>query len=148
VSQDSIEREITVAAPVERVWRTLTDPEQMKVWFSASKPPELDLRPGGVMTLHYPHGSFPSLIVDVDPPRRFAYRNASAWPGELADESNSTLVEFTLEPQGEGTLLRVVESGFDSVKVPEGGAGAASYESHANGWPWLLQGLAKLAERH
>jgi uncharacterized protein YndB with AHSA1/START domain len=43
---DSIRRELTLAAPRDRVWRALTDVEQLVRWFPTSSA-ELDLRPGG-----------------------------------------------------------------------------------------------------
>ena len=41
---DRIEREITIAAPIERVWSILTEAEHIHGWFADA---EIDLRPGG-----------------------------------------------------------------------------------------------------
>src|ERR1700681_275227 len=116
---DRIEAEIRIAAPAERVWAVLTDPTHIGEWFGMGKPAQLDLRPGGVFQLDFgENGVFPNLIVTVDPPRTFSYRSASGFPGEPATEENSTLVEFTLEDDGNGTVLRLQESGFDAIKIP------------------------------
>src|ERR1700722_3498168 len=98
MTTDRIEREVKVSAPIEAVWAVLTDPAHVGTWFGTGTPADIDLRPGGVMVLdHGDHGTYPTLIVSVEPPRMFSYRWASAYPGVVATEENSTLVEFTLE---------------------------------------------------
>lgn len=115
MNTDRIEREISIEAPIERVWAALTQPASVSAWFCNGKEIAIDLRVGGVMTLdHGDYGAYKTVIVSIDPPNVFSYRWASAYPGELATEENSTLVEFTLKTTPEGTLLRVVESGFDT----------------------------------
>lgn len=144
---DRIEREILVAAPVERVWAVLTEPEHVGHWFGQGKPTDVDLRPGGIMVLdHGEHGTYPTRIVKVDAPHYLAYRWASAYPGAETTDANSTLVEFTLTPEGDGTRLRLVESGFASLRIPPEREGSASYESHSQGWPEVLGNLRRDAE--
>ncbi|MEV0374750.1 SRPBCC family protein [Streptomyces sp. NPDC050636] len=146
--KDRIEREISIAAPVERVWAVLTEPEHVGSWFGQGEPTPVDLRPGGIMHLdHGEWGRFPTTIVTVDPPRHFSYRWASAFPGEVAVEGNSTLVEFTLTPEGEGTRLRVVETGFAGLAIPEERMKGASYESHSEGWSGQVENIRQYAER-
>jgi uncharacterized protein YndB with AHSA1/START domain len=148
MSKDRIERDITIAAPVERVWAVLTEPEHVGTWFGQGEPAPIDLRPGGIMHLdHGEYGQFPTTIVEVDAPHRFSYRWASAFPGEVADESNSTLVEFTLTPEGDGTHLRVVETGFAALTIPEERQSTASYESHSGGWTGQVDNIRQYAER-
>jgi uncharacterized protein YndB with AHSA1/START domain len=148
VAEDRIEREITIAAPVERVWAVLTEPEHVGKWFGQGPPARIDLRPGGTMQLdHGEYGLFPTRIEKADPPHYFAYRWASGYPGEEATEDNATLVEFTLTGDGDGTLLRVVESGFATVEVPEERRAGASYESHSAGWTEKLAEVREYAER-
>ena len=107
---DRIEQEIVIEAPVDVVWEIVTEPEHVRSWFSDSA--EIELRPGGKAILTWDeHGSFPAVVERVDPPHSFAFRWARPAGVEPA-EGNSTLVELTLSPEGEGTRLRVVESGF------------------------------------
>lgn len=146
MSADRIEREIAIAAPVERVWAVLTEPAHVGRWFGQGKPAQIDLRPGGIMHLdHGENGTFPARIEKVDPPHFFSYRWATGYPGEEATQANSTLVEFALSPDGEGTLLRLVESGFASLAVPAHRREQASYESHSGGWTDMLDGLRRYA---
>jgi uncharacterized protein YndB with AHSA1/START domain len=111
---DRIEREIVVSAPQERVWAALTDPEELARWFGDSA--EVDLRPGGAARFGWEgYGdSFHAVVETVDPPNRFAYRWAVESDTPL-EEAPSTLVEFTLEPGGNGTIVRLVESGFAAL---------------------------------
>jgi uncharacterized protein YndB with AHSA1/START domain len=86
-------------------------------WFSETA--EVDLRVGGRMVLGWKeHGRYLCAVERVEPPRTFAFRGAYEPDVEPAP-GNSTLVEFTLNPEGDGTRLRVVESGFESLDVPE-----------------------------
>ncbi len=147
MTPDRIEREILIAAPVERVWAVLTEPEHIAVWFGPGTP-TVDLRPGGYLVLdHGEHGSFPTRIEKVDPPGYLAYRWASGHPGEPATDTNSTLVEFTLTAEGSGTRITVTESGFATLVVPAERAATASYESHVRGWAEVVQALARHAEQ-
>jgi uncharacterized protein YndB with AHSA1/START domain len=148
MSKDRIERETFIKASPERVWAVLTEPREIDGWFSPGGASAIDLRPGGTMTLdHGQYGAFPMLIVTVDPPRHFAYRWASAYPGETATDDNSTLVQFFLEPEAEGTRLRLVESGFAGLEIPADREPTAGYDSHAGGWTEMVDVLREHAEK-
>jgi len=143
-----IERETTIAAPVERVWELLTRGEHVGRWFGDAGA-EIDLRPGGAMVIHWAeYGTGRARIVDVDPPRRFSYRWAPMrehW-GQEPTDGNSTLVEFTLTAEGDGTRLRVVESGFDALDAtPEQRRG--SLEQNTEGWETQLGHIRDYAAR-
>ena len=143
MTNDSIEREITIAAPIDQVWAVLTEPDHIGTWFGTGTPVHIDLRPGGLMELdHGIHGAYLTTIVKVDPPHTFSYRWASAYPGVPATEDNSTLVEFTLEETADGTKLRVVESGFASIVIPPAREASAGYESHSQGWTGVIEKFA------
>jgi uncharacterized protein YndB with AHSA1/START domain len=148
MSQDRIEQEIVIEAPRERVWAILTEPEHVGDWFGQGEPAEIDLRPGGIMRLdHGEHGTFLTKIVDVEPPRRLAYRWASGFPGEVATETNSTLVEFTLAAEAGGTRLTVVESGFTTREPAPVPSNDDTYESHTGGWAGVVKALKERSEK-
>ena len=134
-----IERETMISAPVERVWAVLTEGEHVGRWFSDAGA-EIDLRPGGEITMRWAeYGVGRARIVDVDPPRRFSYRWAPIrehW-GEQPDDRNSTLVEFTLAEEGDGTRLKVVESGFDVLEGTDEQR-RRSLEDNTEGWEQQL----------
>jgi uncharacterized protein YndB with AHSA1/START domain len=139
-----IERETMIAAPVERVWSLLTEPEHVGDWFCDAGA-EIDLRPGGAMVLRWTeHGTTHARVVDVEPHRRFSYRWAAEAESEQI-EGNSTLVEFTLDPTDEGTRLRVVESGFEDLAVTDEQR-RARVEDNTEGWEIQLRRVRERAE--
>ena len=144
---EQIERETVIAAPVERVWALLTEAEHLGRWFGDAGA-EVELRPGGALTLTWEqYGTVHGRVVDVEAPRRFSYRWAVLRESQSEPvEGNSTLVEFNLEAEGDGTRLRVVESGFDTLFAdPE--KRAQRYEDNTKGWGSELAELADYAER-
>ncbi|WP_380281122.1 SRPBCC domain-containing protein [Kitasatospora purpeofusca] len=145
---DSIEREITIAAPRERVWEVLTQAEFLGIWFGTGAPAHIDLRPGGRMLLdHGVHGALPALIERVDPPSVFAFRWSQGAAGEEPTGGNSTLVTFTLATEpGDHTRLRMVESGFASLTLPHETARTRSRQN-GTGWTRKLTDLACHTER-
>lgn len=118
MAPEQIEHEIIIDAPVARVWAIITEAEHIKQWF-AFDGAEIDLRPGGELVMQWKeHGTYHARIVRIDPERLFSYRWARL-AGQQPGDGNSTLVEFTLSPEGNGTRLRVVESGFRDLDLPE-----------------------------
>jgi uncharacterized protein YndB with AHSA1/START domain len=114
---DTIEREITIAAPVERVWELITEPEHVGTWFGDAGA-EIDLRPGGAITLRWEeYGAIHGRIERVEPMTLLSYRWAPYKDpgGSEPVAGNSTLIEFMLSETDEGTRLRLVESGFTSL---------------------------------
>jgi uncharacterized protein YndB with AHSA1/START domain len=140
---EQIERETLIDAPVERVWALLTQAEHLGRWFGDAGA-EIDLRPGGAMELRFQeHGTVHGRVVDVEPQRRFSYRWGPS--SELTPES-STLVEFTLQPDGDGTFLRVVESGFDALDVTPAKR-AEQVDGNREGWAIKFDDLRDHAAR-
>ena len=133
---EQIEREIVIDAPLERVWAVLTEPEHVGVWFAQSV--EGDLHPGAGSVLTWKeHGSFPIVVERSEPPSFFSYRWAARSPGADPVQGNSTLVEFTLAPEGDGTRLRVVESGFGSLDAER----EEYVRDNTEGWEGMLSNL-------
>jgi uncharacterized protein YndB with AHSA1/START domain len=145
VANFEIEREVVIDAPVDVVWRTITEPDQVSQWFADRV--ELVAEPGGHGALYFEDGdradSHPLVVEVVERPRRFSFRwNHPA--GEEPVAGNSVLVEFTLASEGnERTRLRVVESGLDQLAWTD--AEKESYASeHNGGWGTFLGRLAGL----
>lgn len=134
---DRIEREIHVDAPIERVFALVSEPG----WWIEDGPERTVTREGELTLVELPtHGmTFPVLPLAQDPPRYASFR--SAFPGTEPVEGTSTLVEFTLTEQDGGTLLRVVESGYDALTVPCDTAGSIE------GWEQELRAAKQRAQR-
>ena len=139
---NAIEKEVVIDAPLEVVWRVVTNPEQIRQWFADEA--EVELRVGGTGRLRFKSGDSYQLQVEaLEPPRRFAFRWVQP-EGAPVRAHNSMLVEFLLEPEAGGTRLRVVESGFDTIDWSD--AEKAKYaDGHSAGWHVLLDRLRAYA---
>jgi len=136
-----IAREVVIEAPVDVVWRTITEPDQLSRWFADRV--ELVVEPGAHGFMRFGDQGGPVVVETVDPPTRFSFR----WnfpDGEEPVAGNSVLVEFTLTPEGaERTRLRVIESGYELRDWPD--AEKQRYaEEHEGGWGEYLESLAGL----
>jgi uncharacterized protein YndB with AHSA1/START domain len=140
---DQITRDVVIEAPVDVVWRVVTEPEHIARWFSDEA--VVDLRPGGDGVLTFTeHGHVAPLVVDtVDPPTTFAFR-WSAPEGERAVEGNSTLVTFSLAAEGERTRLVVTESGITTLPGGEE-RHRAFHDDHVSGWTAIVPRVADYA---
>jgi uncharacterized protein YndB with AHSA1/START domain len=140
----TVRRTITIAAPVEKVWSAVTEPEHISRWFGSA---EFDGSGVGARgTLTFPgYGAVPLRIEAIDAPRMVSYRwgndDASGVLPQQVDDDHSTVFTFTLEPAAAGTRLTVVESGFETTSDP-----AANLESHRTGWNDELDKLVALLE--
>ncbi|MCW2861655.1 MAG: polyketide cyclase [Actinoallomurus sp.] len=145
MSEDRIERETLIAAPMERVWSLVAEPG---FWVAdkASLPGTVAKEGESMVAKNAEYGDFPVRVEKVDPPTYLAYRWASAFPGEELREDNSTLVEFTLTREGDKTRLRVVESGFAALAGSEELRGQA-VKDNTGGWPQELDALKTRAEQ-
>ena len=141
---DRIEREIRIDAPVDVVWAVVTEPEHIGVWFSDRI--EVDIRPGAAGRLLFEQNartrptSVNIRVERLEPPTFFAFR--WGYPdGTEAEEANAALVEFSLEPHGGATILRLVESGLDAF----GEERQTYFDEHNVGWDFHLESLRRHA---
>lgn len=129
---EQIEHEVVVAASPDRVWEVITQAEHLGTWFGDAGA-DVDLRPGGKLSLHWvEHGTVHGVVEVVEPTERFVFR----WAGPSSPDptpGNATTVEFRLEPEGSGTRLTVVETGFGELSVPAGER-AAYVDDNTTGW--------------
>ena len=132
---DRIEKSIDLDAPIERVWRAITDHVQFGEWFKVKldQPFVLGGRSTGRITYPgYEHMPWTAEVVAMEEPRLFSYR----WPHmddqqQVREDWPWTLVEFRLEPRGEGTHLSLVESGFDALPAAHR---EKAFRSNDGGW--------------
>ena len=133
---DRIERTVEVAHPPAKVWAALTTAEGLAAWFGDEA--TIDLRPGGSARMRFGGEFSVNMRVErVEEPTVFGF----TWQiyGLPEDDPRRTYVEFTLEPTGAGTRLRVVETGF--AQLPED-AYRAAYDGNTKGWASELGELA------
>jgi uncharacterized protein YndB with AHSA1/START domain len=100
VNGRSVEREVEVPATREETWRALTDPEQLGEWLASDA--ELDLRPGGVLTVRTNGETREGFFEEISEPDRLVF-----WWGE--PDGELTRVQIDLDDLEDGTRVRVVE---------------------------------------
>jgi uncharacterized protein YndB with AHSA1/START domain len=142
---DRIEKIIELKAPVSKVWRALTNHEEFGTWFRVrlDNPfvPGQTTR-GRITYPGYEHLKWEAVVQKMEPERVFSF----TWhpyaidPNKDYSSEPPTLVEFTLEKSGSGTLLRVVESGFD--KIPAGRR-AEALRMNEGGWAEQMKNIAE-----
>lgn len=143
--QDQIVKVVTLAAPISKVWRALTDFEQFGAWFQV----DLDgpFVPGGESTgrMTYPgHEGTPWLayVERITPERYFSFRWPSKEPdpGTSLSEQCNMLVEFELEPTDGGTRLTITESGFSQLEDADR---LECFRRNTDGWNIQSENIAR-----
>ncbi|MGN7771643.1 SRPBCC family protein [Phyllobacterium sp. 22552] len=146
---DRIEKNIELNAPVEKVWRALTDHLAFGEWFRV----KLDgpFVPGKVSTGHitypgYEHVKWHATVKAMDEPRLFSF----TWHPHAIDpdvdysDETPTLVEFRLQPSDKGTRLTVTESGFDALPAHRRDD---ALRSNDGGWDEQIMNIKTYVER-
>jgi len=145
---DRIEMTIELKAPVSRVWRALTDHHEFGAWFRVRLDGPFvpgEVSRGQITYPGYEHVRWEAVIQKMEPERLFSF----TWhpyaidPNQYSSEP-PTLVEFTLQSTATGTLLRVVESGFD--KLPSKRR-LEAFRMNDSGWNQQIQDIAGHVER-
>ena len=145
-STDRIEKQVTLDAPRSRVWRALTDVAQFNAWFGVAL--TAPFAPGaavsGKLTFrNYEHLTLTIWIETMEPERFFSFRwhPYAVEVGVDYSAEPTTLVSFTLEDAaGGGTLLSIVESGFDAI--PESRR-AKAFAMNTSGWDGQAENIRK-----
>jgi uncharacterized protein YndB with AHSA1/START domain len=119
------------AAP-ERVFRALTDAEELTRWFASSA--ESDARTGGDFVLRFEfddeskNHTYAGQYEEIAAMERVRY----PWNGRFGD----TTVEFFLRPADRGTELKLIHSGWtDAADEPR--------QMHEQGWGFFLDNLER-----
>jgi uncharacterized protein YndB with AHSA1/START domain len=128
-----VEHEVRVAASPDRIFDYFTDPAKMVMWMGTEA--TLDPRPGGVCRIN-PSGQAAMLgeFVELDRPRRIVF----TWGWEttlLKTPPQSTVVEVSLTPDGDDTLVRLAHRRLPREVVAV----------HRAGWQHYLARLALAA---
>ncbi|MDX1624167.1 MAG: SRPBCC domain-containing protein [Gemmatimonadota bacterium] len=135
----SVEHEVEIDAPIERVWRALTEADELERWF----PLEAEVEPGegGSIRMSW-RNEFEgtSEIVEWDPPRHLR----TTWgPPPDDEDAPAMFTDYTLEAKGGSTVLRVVTSGFPADESWDDWV-----EGTRRGWRYELYSLKHYLERH
>jgi len=119
----SLDREITIRARPETVFRYFTDSERFARWWGAGS--SIEPSPGGRVRIRYPNAVVVTgEVVAIDPPRRIVFTYAY---GETAGD-DATLVTVALDAVPDGTRVRLRHE-FSSEKIRD---------QHVQGWRYQL----------
>lgn len=140
-----IEKTIEIKASVSKVWHALTDYRQFGEWFGVKlESPFLSGQKTEGFITHpgYEHLRFMVDVQKIDPEKYFSYTWHPYAIDPKVDYSKEapTLVEFTLQNSPKGTLLTIVESGFD--KIPDNRR-AEAFRMNEGGWSVQAENISK-----
>lgn len=111
-----VEKTLELDAPIERVWRAISDPEELRRWFDDH--PDLQAAPGYEGAFVWDsHGSFAVRVVEAEPPTRLVWSWVHETGVPFAEGGVATTVTWTLTARKDGgTTLHLRETGFPSEK--------------------------------
>jgi uncharacterized protein YndB with AHSA1/START domain len=118
---DRIERKILLKAPRSQVWQALANAEAFGQWFGVDLKGKRfvagERTQGQITYPGYEHLVWDVLVERVEPERVFSFRwhPYAVEPQTDYSQESETRVQFELEDMGGGTLLKVVESGFNDI---------------------------------
>jgi len=131
-----IEKSVVIEAPRWRVWRAIADAREFGSWFGAKVVGDFvegqTIR-GPITHPGYEHLTMEFTVERIEPERLFSFR----WHPYAIDPSvdystePTTLIEFHLEDTGAGTLLKIVESGFEQIPASRR---AEALKMNEDGW--------------
>lgn len=147
MSKDCIEKRIELHAPIERVWRALTDFREFGTWFRVRLEAPFvvgQVSRGQITYPGYEHVLWEARIEAMEPERLFSF----TWPhAKSLDKATyspdyskepRTLVEFRLEKTATGTLLTVTESGFDKLPADRR---ETAFRGNEGGWTEQMKNI-------
>ena len=145
-STDRIEKKVVVRASRSRVWRAITTAEEFGAWFRVNLEGEFAegrTTRGRITHPGYEHVTMEMLVERIEDERYFAYRWHPYAIDAGVDYSTepTTLVEFRLDKANGGTVLTIVESGFDRIPLARR---AEAFRMNESGWTEQMTNI----ERH
>lgn len=142
---DRIEKQVVLKAPLARVWRALTDAKEFGAWFRVNLDGQFTAGKrirGRITYPGYEHVTMEVTVEKMETERLFSFRWHPAAVEAKVDYASepTTLVEFRLEKQGDGTLLTVVESGFDGIPASRR---SEALRMNSEGWATQMENIRK-----
>ena len=142
---DRIEKQVTLQAPLAKVWRAISNAQEFGTWFKVALQGEFvegqTIR-GKITYPGYEHLKAEMQVVRIQPQTYFAYRwhPAAMDPGVDYSREPTTLVEMTLSEAAGGTALTIIESGFDALPAARR---AEAFRMNDGGWATQCEHIAQ-----
>lgn len=140
---DRIEEKILLRVPRGRVWRALTDAKEFGAWFgvklAGAFAPGASVK-GTITEKEYEGLQFELVVDRIEPQRLFSWRwhPYAIEPDVDYSAEPTTLVVCELEEVADGTVLTLVESGFDKIPAARR---AEAYRMHEQGWAMQMKSI-------
>ena len=140
-----IEKQIELKAPVSRVWRALTNHREFGLWFGVKLKSPFKVGKSTRGPITYPgfeHIEMEVVVQKIEPETYFSYTWHPFAIDPAVDYSKEapTLVEFRLDEKKGGTLLVVIETGFDRIPA---GRRLKAFRMNREGWAEQLISIKK-----
>lgn len=134
--QPTLEHDIWIAVPRERAWQAITEMGEIKQWWGANADVEIiGLHSGGAIKFGTADGPILATIRTVTRPYQFVYE----WPPHPRYFSVPFVTSYILEEEGNGTRVRLSESGFDAW--PDDDIRRERFDRLSAGFRQLLENL-------
>jgi uncharacterized protein YndB with AHSA1/START domain len=143
---ERIERKILLKAPPSRVWRALSNAEEFGSWFGVKlkgKSFAVGQRVQGQITYPgYEHVVFDVWIERMEPEKLLSWRwhPAAVERGVDYSAEPTTTVVFELQAVDGGTLVSLVESGFDNIPPHRR---LDAFRMNSGGWDAQMKNIEK-----
>jgi uncharacterized protein YndB with AHSA1/START domain len=135
-----VERSIWINAPRERVWRAVTETEEIKQWWGNDDWEITALEVGATVKFGDPDDLLLATVAVVDRPREFSIQ----WPPQPQYHSIAMVTTYRLEEENGGTRVTVTETGFEAL--PDD-IRQKRFDSTAQGYETVLADLKVYVER-
>jgi len=131
-----VTKEIFIKATPERVFKALTEKDELEKWFVQEA--IIELKPGGeIHTNWVPDMGEGGIVKEVKPNELFSF----TWEGQFSP--TPTTITFILTPKNDGTILKLTHSGIGE------GAGWEAYtnmDQEGKGWEAHMKDLRSWIE--
>jgi uncharacterized protein YndB with AHSA1/START domain len=118
-----INKKVVIAAPVNEVWKSLTDIESMKQWMGA---PEMELEittswdigsPITITGFHHVKFENRGVVLEYLTDRLVSYNFLSSISRLPYEPENHTVLRFTLDAENDHTALSLIISNFPTETI-------------------------------
>lgn len=142
---DRIEKQVLLRAPKSRVWRALTNAAEFGSWFRVDLVGRFAVGEqirGKITHPGYEHLTMEVTVERMDAEELFSFRWHPAAVDLKIDYSTeaTTLVEFRLKETPAGTMLTVVESGFDLIPASRR---SVAFRMNDQGWTQQVENIRR-----
>ncbi|HUH33717.1 MAG TPA: SRPBCC domain-containing protein [Daejeonella sp.] len=131
MEKGTVVKDVTLEAPIDKVWHAITDKEEMKAWYFAIE--EFIAKPGFQFKMYGEKKGvkFPisCTIKEVEQNKKLSY----TWSYD--DFPAETLLTFELNENGRQTELRLTHEGLE--RIPNESTDT-SVENHRDGWEFIV----------